>query len=802
MRKTRNINFVLIGARATGKTVYLASLFLNEKSVTSQDGHTIEYLKPLADSLLGGGYPQATAGTLHELKFNYRDKDVSCHVQIDDVDGYFVETMHKEDENTQKQRDRLIKNIKHSEGIIFFFPFEEIFNEESIKNFNYEIDTIISQLTSMYSKHNHIPIPAVIAVAKWDKSPHFKSEDEDKKALEYINSNQFLKLAKEKIEHNFPNLLIVPISAIGQDIGKMEPYNLRKPLRFFIDETYRLWEKKIKSFKNKKDSLKFLSRIHFDMTFYKDGIYNEQYSQLEKEFSDEILLKSNKVKNYIKFTKLEEEYKEIIPYLLKENREKIKEIGKKLKSKQTIKKVSWGTGVIVTISLLTMGAMGWYVKTKLLKTESELFSDIKVEYEHKSYHDAMEDIAIYQKKFKDTLNIEHKNSVEEIKNKISLYYKLKFNNILNNNSLLTQYNQLTLLYAEVDDFNAVIDTSSIKHKYKEIKKLKDGYEKIVGFSIDDLTNLSEISTVLNQLFTYKFKEIESLEENFKNSVVSMANNLIDETEIDDFDKIDEILNAFTALNIDSEELVKKLIDKKNMIQINNQYQELKETINSLSYEDAILKVESDWKDRYSEDKVNIIRNILSKKFNDEVEKILKKIPISIGDIDDYNDLRIKLIKVEKLRDNTLIRKIGYKSKFTSDNNSKYKEKLLSLQAYSSLLQNGISNVKITFGTNNKENEPLGFECSSEGQIVLTVESTKYDYEDDYGSCQDLEITWNSKQIFKAGYYNIKVIEKDLIDNDHFEFKFNLTANELIKMKNREAFKLNINNAYYISFGKE
>ena len=143
MKKTKNINFVLIGARATGKTVYLASLFLNEKSMTSQDGHTIEYLKPLADSLLGGAYPQATAGTLHELKFNYKDSDASCHIQIDDVDGYFVETMHKEDKATQKQRDTLIKNIKHSEGIIFFFPFEEIFNEKSIKNFNYEIDTII-----------------------------------------------------------------------------------------------------------------------------------------------------------------------------------------------------------------------------------------------------------------------------------------------------------------------------------------------------------------------------------------------------------------------------------------------------------------------------------------------------------------------------------------------------------------------------------------------------------------------------------------------------------------------------------
>ena len=803
MRTTGNINFVLIGSRATGKTVYLASLFLNEKSVTSKDGHTIEYLQPLSDSLISGKYPQATAGTLHELKFNYKDENISCQIQIDDVDGYFVETMHKENKTTQKQRDKLIKNIKNSEGIIFFFPFEEKFNEESIKSFNYEIDTIIAKTTEMYSKYNHIPIPAVIAVAKWDNSPHFKTENEDEKVLEYIYNNQFLKLAKEKIKHHFPHLLITPISAIGKDIKQMNPYNLKKPLRFFIDETYRLWEKKINSLKDKEvELLKFLSRVHFDMKFYKDGKYNKEYDILEKKFTNEIFAKAKKLDTYSRFIVLQKKYANITPYLRQENRDKLEKIGKKLKSKQIRKKISWGTGILIIISILGVIVVGWYVKTELLKTEGELFSDLIIEFKHNNYKDAMEDVVEYQEKFKDTLNIEHKNRVEEIKNKIALDYNLKFKKILENTSLLQQYDELNTLTSEIEDFNTVMDVETVKNKYRNIKKLKDSYEKIIAFSIDDISSLDEISTMLNQLSSYKFKETISIKENFENSLITIANNLIDEKQIDNFDKVDNILKAFTTLNIDNKDIIKKLIYLKNQIQINNQYNELLKSVkDSSSYKDAILKVESDWKTEFSDEQANIINKRLNKRFNSQVEKILKKIPIVIGDFDDYNDLRKKIKRIEELKDNTLIKKIKYQPSFNGDNNIIYKEKSLISNSYSSTLNNGIRGIKITFGTNYEENEPLGFKCSSEGQIILEIGYTRYHYADDYGDCQGLEITWSSNQTFKVGKYYVNVIEEDLVDDDHYESSFELTPDNLIKMENNEYFQIRLNSNYYIGFGK-
>ena len=802
MRKTGNINFVLIGARATGKTVYLASLFLNEKSVTSKDGHTIEYLQPLSDSLLGGKYPQATAGTLHELKFNYKDEDISCQIQIDDVDGHFVETLHKEDDTTQKQRDILIQNIKNSEGIIFFFPFEENFKEESIKSFNYEIDTIISKIAEMYNNHDHIPIPAVIALSKWDNSPDFKAENEDEKVLDYIERNKFLKLAKEKIEHHFPNLSIIPISAVGKDMEQMNPYNLEKPLRFFIDETYRLWEKKIESLKgNDKDLLKYLSKIYFDMKFYKNGKYNTMYTDIEKKFADEIELKSNKLQDYMQFTQVQEEYQNITPYLLQSDRDKLEEIGKKLKSKQTLKKASWGTGIIIAISLLGLGVAGWYVKSKVLKTENELYSDLVVEYENHNYPDAMEDVSDYQDKFKDTLDTEHKNRVEEIKNRIVRHYNLKLEKILSSNSLLTQYDELNVLNSEIDDFDNM-NTLRIKNKYKKIKELKKGYEKIFSFSIENMTDLDEISKVLNELSSYNFKETVSLKENFEASLLSVANNLIAEKELSDTDKIDNLLGAFTALNIDNQEVVKRLIDKKNNVEKNNKYNALKSDISDKNYKETISKVESDWSDEYDVQQTEIIKHILVKKFNDKVEHILKKTPSYVEDIDEYNDLKKKSSKIDFLEKNTIIEKIKYIPTLNSDNSLKYQEKLNILKIFSKVLKDGVSNVKITFGTNREENEPLGFECSSEGQIILQIDTTIYNYEEDYGTCQGLKITWESKQVFKNTKYQVEVIEKDLVDNDHFKFNFSLTKNQLIKMNNSDYFKIDINDDYYISFGKE
>ena len=802
MRKTGNINFVLIGARATGKTVYLASLFLNEKSVTSKDGHTIEYLQPLSDSLFGGKYPQATAGTLHELMFNYKNENISCQIQIDDVDGYFIETMHKEDETTQRERDKLIENIKNAEGIIFFFPFEENFNEESIKNFNYEIDTVISEITKMYNNYDYIPIPTVIAVTKWDNSPDFKAEDEDDKVLEYIKRNEFLNIAKDKIEHHFPNLSIIPLSAVGNNVEHMQPYNLTKPLEFFVEETYKLWETKIESIKeNKRELLKFLSRVHFDMKFYKEAKYNRVYEEIEKEFVDEILLKVKSAKNYAQFENIEKEYEDVISYLVQKNRNQIEQIGKKLKSKQTVKKVSLGTilfGIVVVIGVLSFG---WYVKTELLKTESEYFSDIEVEYRNGNYKDAYNDILDYQEKYKETLDSEHKNSIEEMKMNIIKAYTEKLEKIVKSNSLIKQHDEIEALY------NKSLDTNieEIKIKYKEIMSLYKDYQEVVSFSKSDLSGRSKIGKILNRLSEHNFIELQTLKDRFKERLTSMANNLISNNELDGVDGIDSLLDAFTSLGIDSQSVVQKLMDKRNDIQKNNRYYELRNRTKKLNYKEAIETVERDWNDNFSNDKAFVISDILEKKFNVEIEKIIKDMPTVIGDMDNLNNVRSKLKETIALQKNTELLKINYKPKLTNINQNQIKDKSKKLSNYEDALNNGVKANSISFSAKSNDNEPLGFDCDStidsDDDIVLMIESTTYNYDSSDATCEGVKITWIGKQKFLDTQYKVTIQEIDSFDNDEYSNSFSLTKNDIINLYNKEKVTKDIGKGYSITLGE-
>jgi len=162
MQRNKNINFVLVGAKATGKTVYLVSLYLKTKFITSKNAKTTAYLKGLADTLLEGKYPNATSGSLYDLLFDYKNEDFNCTIQLDDVDGYFIETLSQKDEATQRERDKLINRLGSSEGVIFFFPYETEIYEKSIKEFNYQVDTVISTLKEIHDDRDGIPVPATI----------------------------------------------------------------------------------------------------------------------------------------------------------------------------------------------------------------------------------------------------------------------------------------------------------------------------------------------------------------------------------------------------------------------------------------------------------------------------------------------------------------------------------------------------------------------------------------------------------------------------------------------------------------
>ena len=415
MRRDGNINFVLVGARATGKTAYLTALYSQINEVTANDSETIDYLKPFSDKLREGIYPSATAGGLKELFFNYKDDTFTASIQIDDVDGYFIETLSEQNEETEKERNNFMHNLKSSEGIIFFFPYQEEFNEETIKDFNYQIDFILAKLKSFYSKKDSIPIPSVIAISKWDNSPNFKAEDEIDKAVEFIGNNEFLRLAKKKIELNFSDVKIMPISAIGKDISSIEPYNLLHPLRFFLEKTYENWVSKIESLEDKKEEkFIFLSKINFDMKFYENGKYSKLYKELETEYSTKLISKAKESTDLQVFSTFKKQNEKVINALTSKNIEEIEKI------ENFLKKEKRGLNIRKFFIAMLLLAVIIFFSYKQIdnRKEDELYNDILTSYKLHKYNETINDIDTYFGKYKIKGVHSHIIKIKEIENNI------------------------------------------------------------------------------------------------------------------------------------------------------------------------------------------------------------------------------------------------------------------------------------------------------------------------------------------------------------------------------------------------
>ena len=205
-RSYGEINFVLIGAKSTGKTVYLLSLYLKSRNIRAKDEKTISYLKPLAEKFENGELPEATSASFQELHFNYIDDKFNIVFQIDDYDGRFTQVYHEE--KNSEYIKKLGDYIKNAEGIIFFLPYEEQFDKDKFFDFKTEIDLFIEEASSKYKDRTKVPIPAVIAVTKWDKSPNFKSKNEYEKAVEYIESNEIFKTIINWIVRTIINRLL------------------------------------------------------------------------------------------------------------------------------------------------------------------------------------------------------------------------------------------------------------------------------------------------------------------------------------------------------------------------------------------------------------------------------------------------------------------------------------------------------------------------------------------------------------------------------------------------------------------
>jgi len=294
------INFVLIGARNTGKTCYLTALASHCPGISTADDNTLSYINMQKSLLEKGELPQATASSMRELFFRLKNEQHKVDFSIDDYDGSFIESLSRHETEDDASREELKSSIQESEGLLFFMPYETTCDSDVFSSFESEVNTIISLVEEItQGRYASLPIPAVVCISKWDRSPAYQQQDEAEAALTFLNDNPYYKRVYEKIQAQFEHVTIQPISAFGatEDSihpvqGKLTPYQLEAPLKYCLDKTFLRFEERIADFQKNEDEItlfSYLDTLYDDLKHHTDGKYCRLYDEMEQRISSELL---------------------------------------------------------------------------------------------------------------------------------------------------------------------------------------------------------------------------------------------------------------------------------------------------------------------------------------------------------------------------------------------------------------------------------------------------------------------------------------------------------------------------------
>jgi len=338
------INFVLIGARGSGKTMYVASL--HHEKIAIPGTETLNYVSKKADY-----YNSIDDNTKKRrcslppspdmfkyLYFQYQhDLYGSINFEIADYDGYFTETISLNKDLTQEEvkekknrreelkktlknaslsdkkrdqfknelakienelnivqskenRDALLKSVEKAEGILFFIPFEE--EDSRLKDFVNEIGEFIK--LAQFNSTAKSPLPASIVVTKWDTSGNLGRTNEKEKAREYIEKNPHISKAFKLINNYFSNVEIIPVSVCKN-------HNLSTPIDYSLEIIFKRWYSKVLDYKKDrkhKKLLEFLSKRFNDIRHNEKFDFVKEYNEIQKLYIENIKKELLKKNNY------------------------------------------------------------------------------------------------------------------------------------------------------------------------------------------------------------------------------------------------------------------------------------------------------------------------------------------------------------------------------------------------------------------------------------------------------------------------------------------------------------------------
>lgn len=741
-----SIKFTLFGAKSTGKTTYIGALKYSN-CILKPETETIDYVED--NSLNSNGesvrYPNPTPrGEIKKLRFTFqKDKNAETDFELSDYDGSFAEKL-----NVIEDVDKsFIEYIEDSKGIIFFFPY---YTKDELKTSQSKIDTINKQLDVLIrkisgDKKTRKVKPVVIAVTMWDKHSNYQnnSEENAEKYVEKIYANHY-----KKIERNFETLKIIPISSI-------ENFNIEEPIKFLIEEVYTVWEVYIKEKLEKETTIgekrklyRFIRKREEYFKLYKDEIYIEQMNKLKEE--------------------------------LDIYRKKIFIIG---------------LTVVFLFGLLSY----FFIRYDEKMEERQLYEKIVSKNEQHNYKGIYEDIDTYLENYKN-INQNHYKKILNIKSDYSSSCKKdvkeKFENIYNLKNLEKRYDKLKFLEEDAyvcrlsslkEEINLKkIDIETLHREYKKSKKILDNFSMetmdedemvYIVQTIGKLEGYNEKLTILNKFLVV----VDRIGASDKENIISM------------------ILDRTSSLKI-PEILLSKLKGNLNNLRKEQVYAEIIKDIQNSNFEHAIIDIESIAKGEFTKPQEDHIKILLDKKYNISVEELLKNMPNSVLDINDYHRLEEAFENIKLLKANGELKNILYKPSIGNENKNILDKKNNLLAKTMGLLKHGVKPKHITFTAYN-ENNSLNFSCDStfDSTDDLRLIIGSYKYKENSGTCNRTSMTYLNSYYYRPGHYYAHALEVDTIFDDRYDFRFKLSPNDVLSIAQGKKIIKYIRNGYRISF---
>ncbi len=793
-KRKGELNFVLIGAKATGKTVYLYNL--NDRTeVTTSDAGSISYIASLKNSDDKDAKINATSISYTELYFNYKTEKYNIDFQIDDYDGNFVETWHS-DENSD-YKEKLTEYIKESEGIFVFLPYEEKDTEIRFASMKKETDTFIEKIKEEYGEeHAELPIPIVIAVTKWDNSPFFKAENEIDEAKKYIEESSILKDIKDKLSNYFKTVDIIPLSS-------EKNHNVTLPINMALDYTFNEWEKRIQLLQEKEDKTDlviFLEPLIYDLRFYKDGMYNDIYKDAETEISMPLLKDIENINTLKEFQNYYEMNSDVLDSLSDEHKEIITKKELELSNK---KKIKLATSTLIGISIFGLGIFGYnyYIKKE---AENLLYKNIKIEYSSQNYSDALDNIKQYYLSYSGS-NKEHYDEMKLLEENAKEKYRQVIDKKIIELKSLTSLNKKFKILTDINLQSKKYKVASVKQQmisknFSIISKDKVAYDKALNIvskmSLDTIKKeeIDKVLITINQLNGYD--EAVYLKQELDQKL-SLIINSSQECDVDT--SIETLINLSSTVGITQEQLN----------QLNHRLAELKlkdkielfvgELKSKDEIEEGIEHIAINWREEFGESTKIEVQKIMSNNFSKYSEEKLKNTPNKIEKIDNLD--RLMVLRKNLISIFNTIEQLSIKIKVELDDNQKtlYDVKNKLIEKYSNILKNGVKTSSMTFYA--PKSNSLGLSASEDRLSIRINGSLLYNQKNSNGAQADgngYSMQFLRPITYYVNNYSIEVREKNIIDSDGImSGSFNITENDLIKLYNQGSIQIEVVDTQYL-----